>query len=137
MEENKAEFIGTNPVLPVQDVKETTRFYHERLGFEIDVLWENPNYGCVRRGDVVIEFGEGRPGHVGSGVCIIHVSDVNKLYRELQAAGIELVGDLADRNYGSRDFRVRDNDGNLLIFTSSLPNKDQLIAKRNVASQIN
>lgn len=133
MKSDEIKFHFANPVMPVKDAKKTAIFYKEYLGFTIDVLWENPNYACVSRGGVTIEFGEGRPEHVGSGVCVIQVSNADIIYEEFKALGVNFVGDFADRDYGSKDFRVRDNDGNLLIFGGALPNKDELIAERNVA----
>jgi catechol 2,3-dioxygenase-like lactoylglutathione lyase family enzyme len=131
-QENK-QFLGTTVILPARDVKETAQFYKKRLGFEIDLRWEKPPYASVRHGKVVIEFGEGRKQYAGSGVRCIHVTDVDGLYRELRAKKLEFVGDFADRDYGSRDFRVKDNNGNLLIFGSPLPDKDQRFANQNVA----
>ena len=61
------------------------------------------------------------------------MSDVDSLYYEFKARGVTMVGDFAERDYGSKDFRIRDNDGNLLVFGSALVNKDELIAKGNIA----
>jgi uncharacterized glyoxalase superfamily protein PhnB len=133
MKTDDIEFHFANPVMPVNNAKAAAQYYRDNLGFSIDVLWENSNYACVSRGGITIEFGEGRPQHVGSGVCVIQVSDVDKLYEEVKGLGVNLVGDFAERDYGSKDFRVRDYDGNLLIFGSALPNKSELIEKRNVA----
>ncbi|NOX43087.1 MAG: VOC family protein [Gammaproteobacteria bacterium] len=133
MKVHDEQFQSANPILPVKDVKETARFYEEKLGFIIDIIWENPNYACVSRGGVVLEFGEGRPEHVGSGVCYIHVKNAEKIYQRYKEQGLNIVGDLEDREYGSKDFRIRDNNGNLLIFGSPLYNKKELIAERNVA----
>ena len=74
----------------------------------------------VARGRTIIEFGEGRKEYAGSGVCVIFVSDVDVVHHEFSTQNLDFVGDLADRDYGSRDFRVRDNNGNLLIFSSPL-----------------
>ena len=133
MKEKAKQFIGTTVILPVSDVKESAQFYKQALGFDIDIMWENPNYASVSRENAVIEFGDGRKEHAGSGVCFIHVHDVDKVYKELQGAKVEFVGDLSDRDYGSRDFRIKDNNGNLLIFGSPMPNKETLIAKQNLA----
>lgn len=133
MKVNDAQFQSTNPILPVKNVKETALFYKENLGFNIDVVWENPNYACVSRSGVTLEFGEGRPEHVGSGICYIHVKDVEKVYQLYNNLGLNLVGDLEARDYGSKDFRIRDNNGNLLIIGSSLSNKKELVAERNIA----
>ena len=109
------DFLGTTVILPVKSVVETAKFYEQTLGFSVEGLWESPPYGVVRRGEVVIEFGEGRQQYAGTGVCIIHVKQVDQVYRELRRTDIEFVGELLDREYGNRDFRVRDNNGNVLI----------------------
>jgi hypothetical protein len=118
--------------MPVRDVKETAQFYKEQLGFTIDVIWENPNYACVSRDGVTIEFGEGRPEHIGSGACVIQVSKIDAIYEEFKNRELNFVGDFANRNYGSKDFRIRDNNGNLLIIGGALANKDALIASCNL-----
>ena len=120
------EFKSANPILPVKSVDETAKFYKDKLGFEIEVLWENPKYAAVKRGAVTIEFGEGRPEHVGSGICYIHVQNVDMVYKEFKNAQIEFVGELENRDYGNRDFRVKDNNGNILIIGSPLANQKQL-----------
>lgn len=127
------DFYSANPVMAVKDVKASAKFYKEVLGFNIDILWKNPSYSCVSRGGITIEFGEGRQNYVGGGACTIQVSDVDSLYNEFKARGVNFVGDFAERDYGSKDFRIRDIDGNLLIFGSALINKEELIAKGNVA----
>lgn len=120
-------YLGTNPILPASDVKETANFYRDILGFEIDVLWENPPYAVVARDQVIIEFGEGRKAYAGTGICNIFVEDADEIYHELSSKHIEFVGDLADREYGSRDFRVRDNNGNMLIISSPLINQKEML----------
>ena len=133
MKDTEVDFHFANAVMPVSSVKEAATFYKEKLGFTIDVLWENPNYACFSRGGITIEFGEGRPKHVGGGACVIQVSDVESIYKEFKAQEVEFVGDFAERDYGSKDFRIRDHDGNLLVFGSALDNKEELVASRNVA----
>ena len=125
------QFLGTNPILPVVSVYETTMFYKNELGFEIEGLWEKPPYGVVARGQTIIEFGEGRKQYAGTGVCVIFVSDVDVVHREYANKNIEFVGDIADRDYGSRDFRIKDNNGNMLIFSSPLINQHELIKNGN------
>ncbi len=55
------------------------------------------------------------------------------MYAEFKASGVEFLGDLDDRTYGCRDFRVRDNNGNMLIVGSPLPDREALLAAGNVA----
>lgn len=124
-------FLGATPILPVESVIKTANFYTEKLGFEIEVLWQEPPYGVVARGQVTIEFGEGRKKYSGSGVCNIFVNDVDAVYQEFKDKNIEFVDEIADRDYGSRDFRIKDNNGNILILTSHLINQKELLNAGN------
>ena len=127
------EFLRANPVLPVRCVVETAKFFEKELDFTVDILWESPSYGVVRRGNAVIEFGEERKEHVGSGVCVIIVDDSDDIYAEWKTKDIEFVGDLTERDYGSKDFRIKDNNGNILIISHALQNQQALLDKGNVA----
>jgi hypothetical protein len=73
MSNDVIEFHFCNPVMAVKDVKATAAFYKEVLGFDINIIWETPGYGCVSRGGITIEFGEGRPNYVG-GKCLCTTS---------------------------------------------------------------
>ena len=126
-------FLGTTVIFPVQDVATTVKYYIENLGFEVNGVWGNPEYGSVKRYQVVIEFGEGRKDHVGSGVCIIHVENADHIYNELKSKNVEFVGDFSDREYGNKDFRVKDNNGNILIIGHSLKNQNELLLKNKIA----
>jgi len=119
-------FWGANPILPVTNAHETAKFYEEKLGFEIETVWSNPPYAVVARDQTIIEFGEGNKDYSGTGVCVIFVSDVDIVYKEYSDKQIEFLGDIADRDYGSRDFRIKDNNGNVLIFSSPLINQQEL-----------
>ncbi|MGD8594224.1 MAG: hypothetical protein PVF82_15435 [Gammaproteobacteria bacterium] len=126
------QFLRANPILPVKSVVETARFFEKQLGFTTALLWENPSYAAVKRGNVTIEFGEARKEHAGSGICIIIVDNADAIYEEWKSKDIEFVGDFAERNYGSKDFRIRDNNGNMLIIGHALENQMELIKKGNV-----
>jgi hypothetical protein len=51
------------------------------------------------------------------------VSDVDVVHHEYSGKQIEFIGDIADRDHGSRDFRIKDNNGNMLIISSPLINQ--------------
>ncbi len=116
-----ARFLNATVILPAHDLPATARYYREKLGFSIEILWEDPPYGVAVRGQAVIEFGQQRFPDTARGVCYVHVGDVDEVYREFAEAGAHFVTAPADRAYGCRDFRVRDNNGNLLIVGSPLP----------------
>ncbi len=125
-------FLGATVILPVRSVSDTAAFYKEKLGFEINGIWENPSYGSMRRGNVFIEFGEARKEYAGSGICLVHVDNADDIYKELQTKGVEFVGDLSDRGYGCRDFRVKDNNGNMLIIGHALKNQQELLQNKKI-----
>ena len=129
------QFLGSIPILPVKSVVETAKFFEEKLGFTIKIFWENPSYGVVERGNAVVEIGERRKEHAGSGVCIIQVENADIIYEEWKSKEIEFVGDFDDRDYGSKDFRIRDNNGNMLIISHALENNKELLQKDNIANK--
>ncbi|QPP08073.1 glyoxalase [Streptomyces bathyalis] len=53
------------------------------------------------------------PGTFG---CYVVTSDVDGLYERVKAAGVTFVRDLADEDYGNRDFTISDPEGNLWCF---------------------
>lgn len=53
------------------------------------------------------------PGTFGSYVVTEHV---DALYERLRAAGVEMVREIADQDYGNREFTARDPEGNLWSF---------------------
>lgn len=126
------QFLGANPILPAESVVETANFYKDKLGFSIEGIWENPSYGVVVRGNVVIEFGEGRKEFAGSGICAIRVENADVIYNEWKLNDIEFVGDFSERDYGSKDFRVKDNNGNVLIVGHALENQKVFLLQGKV-----
>ena len=127
------EFLNVNPILSVRNVADTAKFYQEKLGFTVDVVWDGNTYGVVRRGNVVIELGAKRPEQVGGDICIISVDNADSIYEEWQSKDIEFVGDYLERKYGSKDFRIKDNNGNMLIVGHALENQVELVQAGNIA----
>jgi uncharacterized glyoxalase superfamily protein PhnB len=70
----------------------------------------------------VHEHDEGKVGHaeLRSGDAVVGlyvvVDDVDPLYERAKAAGAEIIMEPVDQDYGSRDFSVRDPEGNLWAF---------------------
>lgn len=55
------------------------------------------------------------------------MGDIDSIHMEYAAKNIVFVGKIGDREYGSRDFRIRDNNGNMLILSSPLVNQKDLL----------
>jgi catechol 2,3-dioxygenase-like lactoylglutathione lyase family enzyme len=123
------EEVPTAPELFVPDVEATVRFWVERLGAEC-VRLEPGSFGVVRlEASIVLVAHESHYGDMGGtldgrrGVAVdvrIVVADVDTVYRRVRAADVEIVHDIADRDYGLRDFIVRDPNGFRIRFASPL-----------------
>jgi catechol 2,3-dioxygenase-like lactoylglutathione lyase family enzyme len=113
------------PVLAVRDVAAALRFY-ETLGFE--TLFQNdpePQYAGIRRGGAELhlqwhdasewERGGDRPNYR------LPVDDPDRLSQEFEASGAVLdLTPIGDTPWGTREFHVRDPDGNGLQFYRDL-----------------
>ncbi len=68
------------------------------------------------------EGGDPRWGaHAGQGWIYIAIENPDALYDRAVAAGAQVVMELTDTDYGSRDFSVRDPEGNLWSFGTYAP----------------
>jgi uncharacterized glyoxalase superfamily protein PhnB len=71
-------------------------------------------------------FGTSEPDAQASTIGIyVVVEDVDALYARVTAAGAELIRDLVDQDYGSREFSARDLEGNRWSFGTYDPYSDQ------------
>ncbi|HSP56349.1 MAG TPA: VOC family protein [Dehalococcoidia bacterium] len=119
------------PVAPeffVSDVGATVRFYTETLGFDavrLETEGSVPVFAVLGLGDAVVlidrqESIGGAPATPrGLAVNIrVMVPDVDVVYGRARAAGATISRDIGDRDYGLRDFIVRDPDGFRIRFAS-------------------
>jgi uncharacterized glyoxalase superfamily protein PhnB len=68
-----------------------------------------------------IMLGSHKPGNdwsrePGTGGFYVVTNDPDALYARLRAAGVGMVRDIADQDYGNREFTLRDPEGNLWSF---------------------
>ncbi len=59
----------------------------------------------------------------GQGWLYVAVDEVDALFAQARDAGAEVVMELTDLDYGSRDFSVRDPEGNLWSFGTYRPSE--------------
>jgi uncharacterized glyoxalase superfamily protein PhnB len=59
--------------------------------------------------------------HAGQGWLYVAVDDPDAHCERARAAGAEIVRDLGDTDYGSRDYAARDPEGNLWSFGTYRP----------------
>jgi catechol 2,3-dioxygenase-like lactoylglutathione lyase family enzyme len=123
---------AVHPVFMVRDVRAAVEFY-SLLGFGLTFQDDprSPKYAGIRRDDVEFHLqwhDESAWAHAGDRpACRFYVSDVDAFYAELKDHGA-LAGQIpgsspwlapADTPWGTREFHLRDLDGNGLQFYRS------------------
>jgi catechol 2,3-dioxygenase-like lactoylglutathione lyase family enzyme len=105
-----------HPELQVADIDAAVEFYTTKLGFRLGFTWgEPPSIAGVNLGHVQMFLLRGTPSPEGCSISFI-VGDADELYEYQRANGVEVVVPIADRDYGIRDYRVRDLHGYHLSF---------------------
>ena len=109
------------PVLAFLDIFKTVAFYKEKLGFNKQGFVDD-NYAVIARDNVELHFWKCDDRiHPENTSCYIYVEDVDSLYEELKAKDvIHPNGLLEDKPWGTREFAVLDDDGNMLKFGQDL-----------------
>lgn len=105
-----------HPGLAVPDLLAAAEFYTNRLGFTLGFTWgDPPTFAGVNLGEMQVFLSQGTPSPEGCDVYFV-VGDVDALYAYHRAGGVEVVGEIGDRDYGLRDYTVRDPNGYRLTF---------------------
>ena len=108
--------------LAVPDVRAAVDFYTSKLGFREAFTWgDPPTFAGVLLGNVEIFLQEGTPAPEGCSVYFA-VGDADELYDFHRANGVEIAYPIGDREYGLRDYTVRDLHGVRLVFGHHLFN---------------
>jgi uncharacterized glyoxalase superfamily protein PhnB len=115
------------PILLVRDVKACAAFFQQKLGFDIDFLHGLPPfYGAVSRDGVCLHiryvrqplFSQTAAQEKSLIVASVEVSNVQGLFEEFKARGVEFAQKLTKQAWGGTDFHVRDPDGNVISFVT-------------------
>lgn len=114
------------PAIAYRDAPAAIRFLVEAFGFverarygsgevvdHAELAWPNGSGGIM-----LGSFREDRPFSQSAGSTSIYVvtDEPDVLFARATAAGAQVVRGLTDQDYGSRDFTVRDPEGNLWTF---------------------
>ncbi|WP_203293674.1 bleomycin resistance protein [Luteirhabdus pelagi] len=109
------------PVLASLDIFKTVAFYKEKLGFNKQGFVDD-NYAVIARDNVELHFWKcDYRIHPENTSCYIYVDNIDSLYEELKENDvIHPNGLLEDKPWGTREFAVLDDDGNMLKFGQDL-----------------
>ena len=105
-----------HPSLRVSNVLAAAEFYAGKLGFTVSFTWGEPvRMAGVSLGNtqMFLELAETKPAET---LIYFVVGNADELYEYHRANGVEIVIAPEDREYGMRDYAVRDLDGHRLSF---------------------
>ena len=121
---NEPQLLGAFPQLFVADLKVSCRFFIEKLGFKLRFKYGEPAfYALIQRGGARLNLRLvhrpvlDRRGERDLLAASIPVENLKALYLEYKAAAVPIHQALKKKPWGTRDFIVRDPDGNLIHFS--------------------
>jgi uncharacterized glyoxalase superfamily protein PhnB len=117
------------PTLKYDDAHAAIEFLTTALGFERHAVHETDDgkvaHAELSHGDGMVMLGSRgtEPERYDSGRAVIYVvvEDPDALHDRAKAAGAEIVAELSDQDYGSRDFAAADPEGNVWSFGTYNP----------------
>ncbi|HEX2865537.1 MAG TPA: VOC family protein [Ignavibacteriales bacterium] len=126
-------FKKLTPNLMVNDVNETIKFYHDNLGFGADVTIPDTgkyNFAILSNGNVELmvqkresfsqDLNVAKDAQIGGTFSLFfEVNDIVPLYEKATSAGLQMVRELHQTFYGTREFTIRDNNGYILTFSEA------------------
>jgi catechol 2,3-dioxygenase-like lactoylglutathione lyase family enzyme len=106
------------PELPCTDVSAAVAYYRDVLGFSIN--YEQADIGVMDRDAVRVLLVARTERHTGIGSTYVYVDDADALHAECVGKGALVSGDPVSHEWGLRDFRVTDPEGNTITFGQPL-----------------
>ena len=112
------------PMLRTWDLRASSAFYTEVLGFECESLSEEQGWASLRRDGVSIMLAgpnehEGDKAPAFTGSLYFHTDDVDGLWQRLKDRA-RIRYPIDNFEYGMREFAIYDNNGYLLQFGQPL-----------------
>lgn len=112
------------PIVRFNDSEAGLRWLKDALGFEEHGVYRGDDgsiqHGELRLGDAWLMIGTETPGgdarwgrRAGSGFYYLAVDDAAAAFDRARGAGADLNSELESRDYGGREFSLRDPEGNL------------------------
>ena len=114
------------PILHVSSSDAAEEFYCGSLGFERHSAYRphedhlDPCYMTVHRGGAWIHLSSFRDDSVPGAAVYLMIDDVDRVFQEFTAKGVDVALEPTDQSWGNREFYLRDPDGNSLRFTQEL-----------------
>ena len=112
-----------HPALQVRDLPAALDFYTQKLGFTLGFTYgDPPAFAGVNLDEISMFLQPGTPSPAGCWLAFV-VGSADELFEFQSANGVEVVEPPGDRDYGLRDYSVRDLDGYVLSFGQYIYNQ--------------
>jgi uncharacterized glyoxalase superfamily protein PhnB len=119
------------PSLRYKDARKAIDWLEQAFGFKAVAVHEGED-GTVAHAELafgddgMVMLGTDRDddkfgSHAGQAWLYVVIDDPDAHYAQAKAAGAEIVRELEDQDYGSRDYSARDFEGNLWSFGTYRP----------------
>lgn len=125
MTETIPEMIPFSYVLAVRNLRRTTVWFRDVLGFEL--MWpEGGGWQLAKRGSVRVMLGECPEAQKAADLgdhnyfAYLHVTNAAALHDEWTSRGATIVSPLTDQPHGMREFMVATPDGHRMMIGQTL-----------------
>lgn len=117
------------PFMRFSDADAALEWLSRAFGFDEQVAYRSDD-GVVQHaqmslGPGIFMLGQGDPNDPASHGVYVAVEDVDAHYERAKAAGAEIVREIEDTDYESREYTARDLDGHVWSFGSYHPKVDR------------
>ena len=119
--------VDSRCALAVRDLKQSTRFYLDVLGFQRDFGDGSDGWSFLSRDNFKVMLGEcpeEKPAsELGdhSYVVYLTVEGLDQLHQELSARGAQVISRPENQLWGLREFSIRTPDGHRIRFGEPIP----------------
>ncbi len=119
--------VDSRCVLAVRNLKESTQFYIDVLGFRRDFGDGSDGWSFLSRDGFKVRLGEcsdEKPAsELGNHSYFVYlaVERMDQLHQELSARGAQVISEPEDEPWGMREFSIRTPDGHRIRFGEPIP----------------
>src|SRR6266542_1897985 len=125
--EYMSRIVDSRSVLAVRNLKESTQFYMDVLGFRRDFGDGSDGWSFLSRDNFKVRLGEcpdEKPAsELGDHSYFVYltVEGLDQLHKELSARGAEVISGPENEPWGLREFSIRTPDGHRIRFGEPIP----------------
>lgn len=126
-----AKILGIAPVLLVRDILRSADYYREKLGFDVELYGDPPNFCIAQRDAIRIMLAKADDGVHDKLLphwkivekmwnAYFWVDDADALYEEFQKSGAIIDYTIYNTPWGTREFGIQDVDEHDIAFGQKL-----------------